>query len=89
MLRNPFGEKERWLGSKKKGRQESVTEGLPERREQRGGGDAEGEPRQRTEEAEAHFLGALSPIHAVSRRHMKTTGPFHLHFVTDDIKEIG
>lgn len=46
--------------SKKKGKQESVTEGLQERREQRE--DAEGEPRQRTEEAEAHFLGAVSPI---------------------------
>lgn len=50
---------------KKNGKQESVTGGLQERREQRGG-DAEGEPRQRTEEAEAHFLGAVSPIQAVS-----------------------
>lgn len=66
-----------------------MTEGLLERREQRGE-DAEGEPRQRTEEAEAHFLGAVSPIQAVSvSRHMKTTQAFHLHFVTDDIKETG
>lgn len=66
MLRNPFGERERMVRLKKKGKQMSVTEGLGERREQRGGDAEGGKPRQRTEEAEAHFLGAVAPIQAAS-----------------------
>lgn len=66
-----------------------MTEGLQERREQRGG-DAEGEPRQEDRGGGGSFPGcSQSHSGCVSRRHMKTTEPFHLHFVTDDIKETG
>lgn len=66
-----------------------MTEGLQERREQ-SGEDAEGELRQRTEEGESSFPGcSQSHSGCVSRRRMNPTEPFHLHFVTDDIKETG